>query len=81
MQPLAAKLPRNQRTSFSVEDILDPTKFTRRKICEKEAGESNFLRTKKQYVPAPGEICGRLPLDTDINLFLMLLFFSNFSQR
>ncbi|XP_075885842.1 homeobox protein pnx [Nelusetta ayraudi] len=30
MQPLAAKFPLSHRTSFSVEDILDPTKFTRR---------------------------------------------------
>lgn len=30
MQPLAVKLPRVHRTPFSVEDILDPTKFTKR---------------------------------------------------
>lgn len=30
MQPLAAKFPLSHKTSFSVDDILDPTKFTRR---------------------------------------------------
>ncbi|KAG8010463.1 NK1 transcription factor-related protein 2 [Nibea albiflora] len=41
MQPHAAKLPRTHRTPFSVEDILDPTKFTRRTICAEEpAGEN-----------------------------------------
>lgn len=36
MQPLAAKLPLSHRTPFSVEDILDPSKFTRRRTA---AGE------------------------------------------
>ncbi|MEQ2298946.1 hypothetical protein AMECASPLE_010391 [Ameca splendens] len=30
MQPVTAKFPQIHRTSFSVEDILDPTKFTRK---------------------------------------------------
>uniref|UniRef100_A0A3B4ZU57 Homeobox protein ceh-1-like n=1 Tax=Stegastes partitus TaxID=144197 RepID=A0A3B4ZU57_9TELE len=34
MQPTAAKLLLNHRTPFSVEDILDPTKFTKKIICE-----------------------------------------------
>ncbi|XP_034752902.1 homeobox protein pnx [Etheostoma cragini] len=37
MQPVAAKSPLSHRTSFSVEDILDPTKFTRRGICARDA--------------------------------------------
>lgn len=30
MQAVTVKLPQSQRTPFSVEDILDPTKFTRK---------------------------------------------------
>ncbi|XP_078128021.1 homeobox protein pnx [Sander vitreus] len=37
MQPVAAKGPLSHRTPFSVEDILDPTKFTRRIICARDA--------------------------------------------
>ncbi|XP_054468987.1 homeobox protein pnx [Anoplopoma fimbria] len=37
MQPLAAKVQLIHRTAFSVEDILDPTKFTRRTICAEDA--------------------------------------------
>ncbi|XP_032364034.1 homeobox protein CHOX-7 [Etheostoma spectabile] len=37
MQPVAAKSPLSHRTPFSVEDILDPTKFTRRGICARDA--------------------------------------------
>ncbi|XP_026210207.1 LOW QUALITY PROTEIN: homeobox protein pnx [Anabas testudineus] len=37
MQPNAAKLPLIHRTPFSVEDILDPTKFTRKIISAEDA--------------------------------------------
>ncbi|TDH02332.1 hypothetical protein EPR50_G00172620 [Perca flavescens] len=37
MHPTAAKGPLSHRTPFSVEDILDPTKFTRRGICARDA--------------------------------------------
>ncbi|KAM7368552.1 hypothetical protein PAMP_012884 [Pampus punctatissimus] len=37
MQPLAAKKPLFHRTPFSVEDILDPTKFTRKIMCAEDA--------------------------------------------
>uniref|UniRef100_A0A7N8Y7R2 Posterior neuron-specific homeobox n=1 Tax=Mastacembelus armatus TaxID=205130 RepID=A0A7N8Y7R2_9TELE len=45
MQPGAAKLPRVLRTSFSVEDILDPTKFTRTMVRGRDAatGENKTL--------------------------------------
>lgn len=33
MQPNAAKLALIHKTPFSVEDILDPMKFTRKTIC------------------------------------------------
>lgn len=37
MQPVAAKLAFIHRTPFSVEDILDPRKFTRKVICAEDA--------------------------------------------
>ncbi len=46
MQPLAAKLALSHRTPFSVEDILDPKKFTRRIFCAEDAttpGEKLFM--------------------------------------
>ncbi|XP_026029385.1 LOW QUALITY PROTEIN: homeobox protein pnx [Astatotilapia calliptera] len=38
MQPAEAKLPLIHKTSFSVEDILDPTKFTGEKIRNGDTG-------------------------------------------
>ncbi|GAA6223640.1 NK1 transcription factor-related protein 2-like [Lates japonicus] len=58
MQPGAAKLPLIHRTAFSVEDILDPRKFTR-KIISAEATEASTKRDEpreKQHPPA-GESC------------------------
>ncbi|XP_071322894.1 homeobox protein pnx [Trachinotus anak] len=58
MQPAAAKLPLIHRTPFSVEDILDPTKFTRKIFCADDAaatGASTKSRGK-QHPPA-GESC------------------------
>lgn len=40
MQPLKVKLPLGHRTPFSVKDILDPTKFTK-KISPASAGKTN----------------------------------------
>nr|XP_040053453.1 homeobox protein pnx isoform X1 [Gasterosteus aculeatus aculeatus] len=37
MQPRAAKVPLGHRTPFSVEDILDPTRFTGTKVCAEDA--------------------------------------------
>ncbi|XP_019937446.2 homeobox protein pnx [Paralichthys olivaceus] len=61
MQPLAAKLPLVHRTPFSVEDILDPTKFTRKIFCcEGAAATGAFAKRdgprEKQHPPA-GESC------------------------
>ncbi|XP_069562621.1 homeobox protein pnx [Brachyistius frenatus] len=52
MQPAAAKLPLIHRTPFSVEDILDPTKFTRKIIRVEDADEAGT----QQHPPA-GESC------------------------
>nr|XP_033503124.1 homeobox protein pnx [Epinephelus lanceolatus] len=51
MQPVAAKLPLTHRTPFSVEDILDPTKFTRRIICAEDAATADEPR-EQQHPPA-----------------------------
>lgn len=48
MQP-ADKLPLTHRTPFSVEDILDPTKFTKRRGCAEDA-ETTGERHKLQMV-------------------------------
>ncbi|KAE8285464.1 Homeobox protein pnx [Larimichthys crocea] len=58
MQPHAAKAPRSHRTPFSVEDILDPTKFTRRMIRAEEPAGASTLRSERgeqlQHPPAGG---------------------------
>ncbi|XP_035524140.1 homeobox protein pnx [Morone saxatilis] len=58
MQPLAAKLPLLHRTPFSVEDILDPAKFTRRIICAEDATTGAPAATDEprepQHPPAGG---------------------------
>lgn len=43
MQPVAAKLPVSHRTPFSVEDILDPTKFTRKTICTEDSAATGEI--------------------------------------
>ncbi|XP_042372184.1 homeobox protein pnx [Plectropomus leopardus] len=53
MQSAAAKVPLVHRTPFSVEDILDPTKFTRRIICAEDAATAEELRAQ-QRPPAGG---------------------------
>ncbi|XP_015256854.1 PREDICTED: homeobox protein MSX-2-like [Cyprinodon variegatus] len=40
MQPVAAQLPKVQRASFSVEDILDPSKFNRTFISAGEESDT-----------------------------------------
>ncbi|XP_045923550.1 homeobox protein pnx [Micropterus dolomieu] len=63
MKPVAVKLPLTHRTPFSVEDILDPTKFTRRKICavEEEATGASTPREepREQAHPPAGESCSQ----------------------
>ncbi|XP_042251700.1 homeobox protein pnx [Thunnus maccoyii] len=60
MQPVAAKLPLIHRTPFSVEDILDPTKFTRKIISADDAAAAGAstvrdeLREKQHPPPAGG---------------------------
>ncbi|KAK2818609.1 hypothetical protein Q5P01_024170 [Channa striata] len=60
MQPAAAKVPRVHRTPFSVADILDPAKFTRRIICVDDAeaaGGAPAARqdpTEQQHSPDDG---------------------------
>nr|XP_046231022.1 homeobox protein pnx [Scatophagus argus] len=56
MQPLAAKLPLTHRTPFSVEDILDPTKFTRRTTRAEEAtaGASTPRDEEEEQLPPAG---------------------------
>lgn len=66
MQPIAAKLPFIHRTPFSVEDILDPRKFTRRIICAAEdattTGENQTLRPERiQFVDLYQETEDNLP--------------------
>ncbi|XP_074547146.1 homeobox protein pnx [Halichoeres trimaculatus] len=60
MQP-ADKLPLTHRTPFSVEDILDPNKFTKRRACAGDAettGERIFPPRdeprEQQHLPASG---------------------------
>ncbi|XP_074473680.1 homeobox protein pnx [Sebastes fasciatus] len=61
MQPVAAKTPLSHRTPFSVEDILDPNKFTRRIICSEDAttGASPLRDAprEQQHPPAAGGSC------------------------
>ncbi|XP_070781160.1 homeobox protein pnx [Enoplosus armatus] len=59
MQPVAAKLALSHRTPFSVEDILDPAKFTRRIICAENATGASSLREepRQQQHPPAGESC------------------------
>ena len=45
MQPHAAKRALGHRTPFSVEDILDPRKFTGRIICAEETTGENTARS------------------------------------
>ncbi|XP_040914331.1 homeobox protein pnx [Toxotes jaculatrix] len=61
MQPAAAKVPLIHRTPFSVEDILDPTKFTR-KIFSADASTATGVSTKRDEAgekqhPLAGESC------------------------
>ncbi|KAM4719599.1 homeobox protein pnx [Anableps anableps] len=49
MQPGPAKLPQIQKTPFSVEDILDPTKFTRKLIS---AGKESAADGEMALPPA-----------------------------
>ncbi|AWP00612.1 putative homeobox protein ceh-1-like [Scophthalmus maximus] len=62
MQPDAAKLPLAHRTPFSVEDILDPTKFTRKLFRSDDAaakGESMKRDEPREKLrPPAGEGCG-----------------------
>ncbi|XP_037835450.1 homeobox protein pnx [Kryptolebias marmoratus] len=60
MQPAAAKLPQIHRISFSVEDILDPTKFTGKLICAEDAADTGAhpFKTDQALHPAAGESCG-----------------------
>ncbi|XP_037340273.2 homeobox protein pnx [Pungitius pungitius] len=54
MQPGAAKVPLGHRTPFSVEDILDPTKFTGTKVCAEDAtGAPPGDVNRKQEAPCP----------------------------
>ncbi|XP_041667125.1 homeobox protein pnx [Cheilinus undulatus] len=57
MQP-ADKLPLTHRTPFSVEDILDPAKFTRRRICVEDAETtdplSHKVKPREELHPPPG---------------------------
>nr|XP_008280047.1 PREDICTED: homeobox protein ceh-1-like [Stegastes partitus] len=63
MQPTAAKLLLNHRTPFSVEDILDPTKFTKKIICAEDAAagvqrardEAIKQQQQQQQRPPAGE--------------------------
>ncbi|XP_041816804.1 homeobox protein pnx [Chelmon rostratus] len=59
MQPHVAKLPLIHRTPFSVEDILDPTKFTRRINRAEEPTGASVPRDepKEQQQPAAGGSC------------------------
>nr|XP_020480781.1 NK1 transcription factor-related protein 2-like [Monopterus albus] len=56
MQPVAAKLPQVHRTPFSVEDILDPTTFTRKIICADDAATTEASSPRddptEQHPPA-----------------------------
>uniref|UniRef100_UPI0037E8B3D9 homeobox protein pnx n=1 Tax=Semicossyphus pulcher TaxID=241346 RepID=UPI0037E8B3D9 len=59
MQPGTAKLPLSHRTPFSVEDILDPAKFTRRRICAEDAETTGAFPPRdepraQQHPPAGG---------------------------
>ncbi|CAK6976470.1 homeobox protein pnx [Scomber scombrus] len=58
MQPVAAKLPLSHRTPFSVEDILDPTKFTRKNICTEDSAATGSSHRdelrEKQHPPSGG---------------------------
>ncbi|KAM6901467.1 homeobox protein pnx [Lycodopsis pacificus] len=56
MQPVVAKVPLNHKTPFSVEDILDPTKFTRRIISAEDATASS--PRKQQLHPPTAGSCG-----------------------
>ncbi|KAK2887965.1 hypothetical protein Q8A73_019413 [Channa argus] len=58
MQPVAAKVPLVHRTPFSVEDILDPAKFTRRIICADDAeatGAPTPREEPTEQQPSPGD--------------------------
>ncbi|XP_058473723.1 homeobox protein pnx [Solea solea] len=56
-----AKLQHIHRTPFSVEDILDPTKFTRRTLSEEDAAanDSSIRRDepREKQLPPAGECC------------------------
>ncbi|XP_030006562.1 homeobox protein pnx [Sphaeramia orbicularis] len=60
MQPDAAKLPLTHRTPFSVDDILDPTKFTKKKIdahaeiLTEASTPRDHPKEKQQH---PGDCC------------------------
>ncbi|XP_068190271.1 homeobox protein pnx [Antennarius striatus] len=56
MQP-PAKLPPIHRTPFSVEDILDPTKFTRKIICVENASGTRRIEHRAQQHPPVGGTC------------------------
>ncbi|KAG7464191.1 hypothetical protein JOB18_021080 [Solea senegalensis] len=55
------KLQHVHRTPFSVEDILDPTKFTRRTLSEEDAAanDSSIRRDelREKQLPPAGECC------------------------
>nr|XP_040053454.1 homeobox protein pnx isoform X2 [Gasterosteus aculeatus aculeatus] len=56
MQPRAAKVPLGHRTPFSVEDILDPTRFTGTKVCAEDAtGASPPGDANRKQPPRPPE--------------------------
>ncbi|XP_023268206.1 homeobox protein pnx-like [Seriola lalandi dorsalis] len=57
MQPTAAKLPPIRRTPFSVEDILDPTKFTRKIFNADDATGTGvcFILGASAKTEEPGE--------------------------
>ncbi|XP_041826616.1 homeobox protein pnx [Melanotaenia boesemani] len=61
MQPPADKLPQIHRTPFSVEDILDPTKFTRKFSCSEDEAATGARDLKdegrKTQHPSSGGSC------------------------
>ncbi|XP_054916589.1 homeobox protein pnx [Poeciliopsis prolifica] len=67
MQAVTVKSPQSQRTPFSVEDILDPTKFTRKfnSAGEKSAEENHNPNEedgntqRRREPPPPLEVKGR----------------------
>ncbi|XP_023134368.1 homeobox protein pnx [Amphiprion ocellaris] len=62
MKPTATKLPQVHRTPFSVEDILDPTKFSRKIIHAEDAAAAGVQKSRdevrelqQQQCPLSGE--------------------------